>query len=68
MILLWKLVDKMKGASLLVTGGYDMDRMPYFKSAMQDYFIQLQPNVWGLKDYKEPQTKWYKQVFRVFNK
>lgn len=45
-----------------------MDRMPYFKSAMQDYFIQLQPNVWGLKDYKEPQTKWYKQVFRVFNK
>ena len=43
----------MKGGSLLVVGGYDMAHMPNLKKALVDYFVELQPNIWGLKDYKD---------------
>ena len=61
-ILISDLANKMKGASLLVVGGYDMAHMPNLKKTLGDYFVELQPNVWGLKDYKNI-TSIFKRMF-----
>ena len=61
-ILISDLANKMKGGSLLVVGGYDMAHMPNLKKALRDYFVELQPNVWGLKDYKNI-TSIFKRMF-----
>ena len=47
----YKVAEKLKGASLFITGGYDRG-MPMFESALDDNFVEIAENVWGRKDYK----------------
>nr|MCR5266428.1 hypothetical protein [Cyanobacteria bacterium RUI128] len=51
----YKLAEKLKGASLFITGSYDRG-MPLFESALDDNFVEIEHNVWGRRDYK-PQPK-----------
>lgn len=48
--IVYKLADKLKGPSLFITGDYDRG-MPMFESALDDRFVEIEHNVWGLRDY-----------------
>lgn len=52
----YKLAEKLKGASLFITGDYDRG-MPLFESALDDNFIEIEHNVWGRRDYKPREIK-----------
>jgi hypothetical protein len=64
------LAQKLKGASLFITGDYDRG-MPLFESALRDYFEEIDHNVWAKRGYKpaekiveKPQYTWF--VSRLF--
>ena len=50
-IIVQNLANKLKGASLFITGNYDRG-MLLFESALDDYFVEIDHNIWGLRDYK----------------
>ena len=55
-VIILQLLDKIRGASLLVTGGYDMKNLPELKDFIRTFFIEIEPNIWGLKTYKKPNS------------
>lgn len=48
----YQLADKLKGASLFITGDYDRG-MRLFESALDDNFVEIEHNIWAKKDYEE---------------
>lgn len=66
-IIAYKMADKLKGASLLVTGDYDRG-MPLFESAMDDYFVEIEHNVWAKKDYEQRFNKTIESTITEPNK
>lgn len=55
-IIVSKLAQKLNGESLLITGNYDRG-MPLFESALDDYFVEIDSNIWAKKDYNENKEK-----------
>ena len=54
--IVYMLADKLKGASLLITGDYDRG-MPLFESALDDHFVEIDHNIWARRDYNPNTTK-----------
>ena len=57
----YKLAEKLKGASLFITGEYDRG-MQLFESALDDNFVEIERNVWGRRDYDFRTVKRVKSV------
>lgn len=49
-ILILKLANRMRGASLLITGDYDRT-LPLLGATLNACFVELKHNIWGLKEY-----------------
>ena len=55
-----ELDKKLNGASLLVTGDYDREHMPFFMDMLESCFKEIGHNIWGKIDYKYvPRKYWY---------
>lgn len=46
-----KLAEKMRGASLFITGNYDRE-FNFMDKYLKEHFVELSHNIWGLKNYK----------------
>ena len=50
-MIILRLINKMDGASLLITGDYDRIKMPKTMSILNEQMVELKHNIWGLKSY-----------------
>ena len=49
-LIIIKLMNIMRGASLLITGDYDR-KSKLIEQTLKDYFYEIRHNIWGLKEY-----------------
>ncbi len=54
-----KLDKILNGASLLITGNYDREHMPFFMDMLEARFKEISHNIWGKIDYKSVSKNWY---------
>lgn len=50
--IIYKLSKKLNGASLLITGSYDREHMPFFTEALKANFEEIDRNVWQKRGYR----------------
>ena len=59
-IIVAKLDRVLNGASLLITGDYDREHMPFFTEALESRFSEIERNVWGKINYRRiPKKYWH---------